>query len=195
MKTANKSALAVLMFVSSIAFGAQDAQGQFSGFKDLMSKLNPSADQMVEREGPFQGFKKIELPKPMSKMFDLRWKKPELPKFEFVERLKSIGQPNFNMQPNEQGPIMAGLTRMFQPRDRTQPGFLESIFSRNDSSDGFAADDDGELASMTKGLQQHVDRMSREVRTNATELFTGQASPQPPLRTARQYSGQESSRY
>jgi len=191
-----------MLLAVSIA-GTSLAQAQLPSMQELARNVDQAASQLSARQNSFLGFKKLEMPKPLAGLLDVRFKKPEFPKLALLEKLKNIGKPNFDASgPATQGPIMAGLSKLFPSRTSTTPSLLDRMLGKSSQPEiGNSLFNNGDLDELTKatrGLQDHVGRMSRDVQTNATELFSGQnalTSPQPPLRSARQYSGQSQSRY
>lgn len=198
-----KTMLKFVILLAVLFAGTSQSEAQIPSMQDLARNVDQAASQLSDKRDSFLGFKKLEMPKPLAGLLDVRFKKPQLPKIALFEKLKSIGNPKFDMsEPSTQGPIMAGLSKLFPPRASTTPSLLDRIMGKSSQpqlGDSLFNDANmGELTKATQGLQDHVGRMSREVKTNATELFSGQkttTTPQPPLRSARQYSGQPTSRF
>jgi len=197
-----KSILKIAVLVSAMFAAVSNTDAQERSMLDLARDVDHAAATLTDKKESFLGFKKLEMPKPLEGLLDIRFKKPTLPKFAFLEKLKNFGKPNFGTPTQgTQGPIMAGLSNLFPKRDASAPSFLDRMLGKSNGSDAsslFSAKDMSHLSSATKGLQDQVGRMSRDARTNATELFSGQNNlvpPQPPLRSARQHSGQSESRF
>ena len=181
--------------------GSKSAFAQIPSLEDLSRNVNEAASQLSDKRDSILGFKKLEMPKPLAGLLDIRFKKPEFAQLALFEKLKNIGKPKFGGEETTgKGPILAGLSKLFPSREPTTPSLIDRMLGKSSElqpgSNPLSDTDINELKMATKGLQEHVGRMSRDVRTNATELFSGQKelSPQPPLRSARQYSGQTQSR-
>jgi len=201
-----KTMLSAAILLSTMLFSVSSADAQTPSMLELARDVDRAATAYTDKKESFLGFKKLEMPKPLQGLLDIRFKKPQLPqlpKFGFLEKLKNIGKPQFQSTvPSTEGPIMAGLSKLFPPRNPATPSLLDRMLGKSsvdpNASSLFTAKDMNELTEATKGLQEHVGRMSREVKTNASDLFTGQRNlvpPQPPLRSARQHSGQTESRF
>ena len=193
-----KTLLKTIAFLALLLAVSPHACAQLPTLGDMTQGFRDAASRVSERQDSLPGFKKLEMPKPLQGLLDIRFKKPELPKFGFLDKLKNMGMPQFGTQPSGDGPF-AGLGKFFQPPRRTEPGFFSRMFGNsNNSSSLFKQDDVDELSRMTQGLQDHVGRMSKDARNSASELFGGPRSsstPQPPLRSARQFPEQHQSRY
>ena len=193
----------VVLFASLLWVGSAESKAQVPGIQELTRNIDQAAYELNESGNSLFGFQKLKMPKPFEGLLDIRFKKPQLPNFGILDKLKSIGKPRFEGEAPTTGPIMASLGKLFQPPARTSPSFLDRMFgSKPSEPSGYESvlseADVNELSRATQGIQDHVGRMSREVKTTYTELFGGQsAAPvQPPLRSARQYSGgQTQSRY
>jgi hypothetical protein len=199
MKMKLSAALLALMFLS---ISTIQAKAQLPSIQDLTRNVNDAALDLEQKQNTFLGFKKLELPKSISNFVDVRLKRPSLPSLGILDKLKGIGAPKTGSETGSRGPLLAGLGKIFQPKAAATPSFIDRILGKSDfgSSGASTLDqaDFNELSQMTSGLQKHVERISREAPTKATELFSGQATsstPQPPLQSARAYSGQTSSRY
>ncbi len=197
MKTKLSAALLAFMFLS---ISTSQADAQLPSMQDLTRNVNNAALNLEQKQNTFLGFKKLQLPESISNFVDVRFKKPSLPSLGILDKLKGIGSPKFGSEKSTPGPIMAGLSKIFQPKAATGPSMIDRMLGKSDfGSNGSVLNqaDMDELSSMTSGLQKHVERISREAPTQATKLFSGQgtsASPQPPLRSARAYSGQKTPR-
>ncbi|QEG22726.1 hypothetical protein [Mariniblastus fucicola] len=194
MQTILKMAILLALFFAA----APRAEAQIPSIQDLTRNVNEAAGQVSDKTDSILGFKKLEMPKPLAGLLDVRFKKPTLPNFGFLDKLKNIGTPQFGTNGAETpGPIMAGLGKLFPPRDKTQPSFLDRMLGRTESGSQsnslFNSNDMAELNQVTDGLQDHIGRMSS---STTSDLFGGQnESPQPPLSAARQFTGQTQSRY
>ncbi len=197
-----KTALFTFIFLASSTILLSHAKAQFPSMQDLSRNVDQAALNLEEKQNTFLGFKKLELPKPISKIFDIRFKRPEFPKFGVLEKLKDIGKPKFGNEAPTQGPFLSNLSKMFQPRAKSQSSLIDRMLGKFDPAGSDASApaeaDLNELTTMTNGLQQHVDRMSQEANANTSDLFSNletSGSPQPPLRSAREYSGESTSRF
>ena len=190
----------VAIVFAVLIVGNSGVHGQMPSINQMSKDLDVAANNFSEKSNSLLGFKKLEMPKPLEGLLDIRFRKPELPKFGFLEKLKNIGKPQFADETPTQGPFMSGLSKLFQPRPRTEPGFFSRMFGNSEDGLGTfsGARETSELSKLSQGLQDHVDRMSRQARTGASELFGTPGtsdSPQPPLRSARQFSGSSQSRF
>lgn len=198
MNTNLGKAVLLLSMVCSCVFGLSNVHAQLPSLQDLTRNVNEAASKLEEKQNSILGFKKLELPSAISNMVDIRFRKPTLPNLGLLDKLKNFGKPKLEAEAPTQGPILAGISKIFQPKETSTPGFLGRLLGNTSasgsSSSGQIAQE--EIARLSSGLQQHVDRMSREAKSNATDLFSNldTNSPQPPLRSARQYSGQTTSR-
>lgn len=202
MKTLTATVVLVVLFTCN-----SNAIGQVPGIQGLTQSVDQAASRLSQQTGSPFGFKKLQMPKALDGLLDIRFKKPQLPSFGLLDKLKNIGKPQLNVgEPATTGPIMAGLSKLFPPKQNTSGSFLDKMLGKSGQTNQqslFGQTELGELTQATKGLSDHVGRMSRDVRTSATQLFNGQAvgsgtggSLQPPLQSARQYSaGQTQSRY
>jgi hypothetical protein len=201
-----KTLTATFVFVFFLSCSS-NAKGQVPGIQDLTQNINEATSQISQpAESPF-GFKKLQMPKSLDGLLDVRFKKPQLPNFGLLDKLKGIGKPQLNMgEPASTGPILSGLAKLFPPKQKSGGSFLDKVLGKSGLANQqslFSQHDMGELSQATKGLSKHVGRMSKDVRNSATQLFNGQAigsgtansSLQPPLRSARQYSEQTQSRF
>lgn len=196
-----KTILAAMTLLSAMFVFASNANAQLPSMLDLARDVDRAASTLSGKKESFLGFKKLEMPELLKGFLDVRFKKPTMPSLGILDKLKNIGKPQFeSTAPTTQGPILAGLSKLFPQRQATPtPSLLDRMLGKAPSADNsslFSAQDISELNAATKGLQEHVGRISREVRTNATDLVTGQNSfttPQPPLRSARQHSSQSGS--
>jgi len=195
--------LSTMVMLSIFLAWTSNAMGQMPSIQDLTRNIDQAASNLSEQSSSILGFKKLQMPKPLEGLLDIRFKKPQLPSFGLLEKLKGIGQPQIGAaQQPATGPILSGLAKLFPPKQNANQSFLEKMFgtpARPSSQSLLGATDMSELTRATQGLQDHVGRMSRDVRTTATDLFNGQqagSSLQPPLQSARQYSpGQTQTRY
>lgn len=194
--------LNVAILMALVLVGVSNVHAQLPTMRDLARDVDQAASRFEEKQNSFLGFKKLEMPKPLAGLLDIRFRKPQLPKFEFLSKLKNLGKPQFgSAEPTAKGPFLSGLSRLFTSRER-EPSMIDRMLGKSNFDTGsdskFGSAEIQELSQATRGLQDHVGRMSRDVQTNATELFGGLGSnprPQPPLRSARQHSDQSSSRY
>lgn len=194
--------LSAAILLSAMFVFASSADAQLPSMLDLARDVDRAAASLSDKKESFLGFKKLEMPEMLKGILDVRFKKPTMPSLGILDKLKNIGKPQFEATaPPTQGPIMAGLSKLFPQRNTATPSLLDRMLGKSASPDAsslFSAQDMSELTAATKGLQDHVGRLSQGVRTNATDLLTGQnnlTTPQPPLRSARQFSGQSDSRF
>ena len=185
--------------LSLVAFStlSSSTQAQRPSLKDLIQDVDQAAESQNESKS-FLGFEKVKMPRPLEGLVDLRFKKPTLPKFGFIEKLKNFGKPAIESEPTTKGPFLASLGNLFSKKPKTTPGFFDRMFGRQSSTtpddDLLSQNDMEELNGIARGLQSQAKRMSRTAQNNVRDLFSPSETPQPPYRTARQYQ-ENSSRY
>ena len=165
--------------------------------------MDQAATNLTDKQDSLLGFKKIEMPKLLSGLVDVRLKKPTIPGLGLLDKLKNFGKPQVDGAAlPTQGPILAGLSKLLPQRNTAStPSLMDRLLGKTSNpsagSSLFGANELGEIARATQSLQDNIGRMSQEARASTSGLFeqTDLSSPQPPLRTARQYSDAIQSRF
>lgn len=188
----NLQSFSIVTFIL-IAFTASASQlhAQRPSLQELIQNVDRAAEDPNEPRS-FLGFQRVKMPKALDGLVDLRFRKPTLPKFGFLEKLKNIGNPSLDGEPSTKGPFLAGLGKLFSPQPKSTPGFFGRLFGRQPESaagDSLLTNRDmQELNGIAQGLQSQAQRMSEEAKNNMRDLFApNSGTPQPPYRTARQY--------
>lgn len=203
-----KTMLSAAILVSLMIAGASNADAQTPSLLNLARDVDQAASNLnfSNQQNLVPGLKKFEMPKLFSGLTDARVKKPTIPGMGLLDKLKNFGKPQLNNgAPTTQGPILAGLSRLLPQRNTSTPSLslMDRLLGKSAAPAAnnltFSPQQMGELTQAAQGLQQHVGRMSQEMKAKKTSgaLFEQfeLASPQPPLRSARQYSGQSELRY
>lgn len=197
MKTITAAALLV-MFLTANA----NLMAQVPGLQDLTQRFDQAAGALAQAPETSTGFKKIQMPKLLDGLMDVRLKKPTLPKIAWLEKLKNFGKPQLDSGQATTGPLLAGLSKLLPQKEASAPSLLDRMLGKTAPTSPMnllEQNQFSDLAQATKGLQEQVGRMSQGVKSSATELLGNQGSAgslQPPLRSARQYSaGQSQLRY
>lgn len=197
MKTIITATFLVIFFV-----GTPQVKAQLPGIGDLVNRVDQAASQLSDQSDSILGFKKLQMPKLLDGLVDVRLKKPTIPSLGLLDKIKTFGQPA-NTTANAH-PIMSSLGKLFQPPEtNNNQGFLQKLlgtpaatetpnFSSLLNNSGIS-----NLSNATQQFQQQAGNVSQDVRSAATQLFGNQnlnSALQPPLRAARQHSQQILSR-
>ena len=199
MKTMLSAALLVILML----VGTPNANAQLPSLLNLARDVDQAATNLTDKQDSLLGFKKIEMPKLLSGLVDVRLKKLTIPGLGLLDKLKNFGKPQVDGAAlPTQGPILAGLSKLLPQRNTAStPSLMDRLLGKTSNpsagSSLFGANELGEIARATQSLQDNIGRMSQEARASTSGLFeqTDLSSPQPPLRTARQYSDAIQSRF
>ena len=191
MNAALRLSILVFALTASSVIHSPNANAQRPSLQDLIQNVDRAAVDAQEKSSNFLGFKKVELPKMFDGLVDLRLKRPTLPKFGFLEKLKTLGKPDFSSEASPRGPILSGLGKLFTPQPKSAPSFMDRMLGRTAADKSLLDSSEmDELNGIAQGLQSQANRMTRDAQNNVRDLFgPTENSPQPPLRSARQYQG------
>ena len=194
--------LSAALLVILMLVGAPKADAQVPSLLNLARDVDQAASNLNNRQDSLLGFKKLEMPKLLSGLVDVRLKKPTIPGLGLLDKLKNFGKPQVDGAAlPTQGPILAGLSKLLPQRNTSTPSLMDRILGKTSTQSSgsslFGANELNEIARATQSLQDNIGRMSQEARASTSGLFeqTDLTSPQPPLRTARQYSDEIKSRF
>jgi len=195
------------VFLAFFVIGTSQVQAQLPSIGDLFGHVDQAATQLSDTSDSILGFKKLQMPKLLDGLVDVRLKKPTIPGLGLLDKLKNFGQPAATNTSNS-NPLLSGLGKLLQPPQNNGQGLLQKVLGGSQTATTTNSNplfgNGGGLSNLLGGggvqqlqglqaLQQQAGGVSQDVRSAATQLFSGQNlnnAVQPPLSAARQYSEQ-----